>query len=104
MAGITGARTTTNILSDQLAIDLSDRISLLEPDVQPLAVFSRAAGKARTVATKFSWLEDKSKPRYDLVNGAVGGAPAAGTTSAVTVDHGSYFAQYDQVLNSRTGE
>lgn len=101
---ITGARTTTNILSDQLAIDLADRISLLEPDVQPLAVFSRAAGKARTVATKFSWLEDRSKPRYDAVNGAVAGAPAAGTTTAVTVDNGSYFAQYDQVLNSRTGE
>ena len=37
MATITGAMTTTNVLSDQLAIDLGDRISLLEPSAQPLA-------------------------------------------------------------------
>jgi hypothetical protein len=99
MATITGARSTTNILSDQLAIDLADRISLLEPSVQPLAVFSRKAAKMRTGATKFSWLEDQLKPRYD--------ATTAGIASGVTllpVAHGSYFAQYDQVLVSRTGE
>jgi hypothetical protein len=38
MAAITGAMTTTNVLSDQLAIDLGDRINLLEPSAQPLAV------------------------------------------------------------------
>jgi hypothetical protein len=65
MAAITGAMTTTNVLSDQLAIDLGDRISLLEPSAQPLAVFTRRANKKRTVATKFSWLEDQSKPRFD---------------------------------------
>lgn len=101
MADITGARHTTGILSDQLAIDLGDRISLLEPDAQPLAVFSRAAGKKKTVSTKFHWLEDQAKPRYDAVNNGAG--YAAGATSIV-VDNGAYFAQWDIILVSRTGE
>jgi len=99
MATITGAMTTTNVLSDQLAIDLGDRISLLEPSAQPLAVFTRKANKKRTVATKFSWLEDQSKPRFDTQNG---GATNVATTVAVT--NGAYFQQWDQVLNTRTGE
>jgi hypothetical protein len=74
MATVTGAMTTTNILSDQLAIDLGNQISLLEPNVQPLAVLSRAADKRRTVATKFSWLEETSKARFL--------AQAGGATSA----------------------
>src|SRR4051794_31504930 len=101
MADITGARTTTNILSDQLAIDLADRINLLEPSAQPLAVFSRKAMKKRTVASKFSWLEDRSKPRYDAINA---GGGYLSTDTALTVDHGAYFAQHDQVLVTRTGE
>src|SRR4051812_25913824 len=101
MAAITGARTNTNNLSDQLAIDLADRINLLEPSAQPLAVFSRKAMKKRTVASKFSWLEDKSKPRYDAVNNVAG--YTSGNT-AIVVDHGAYFAQHDQVLVTRTGE
>ncbi len=99
MAIVTGARTTTNVLSDQLAIDMGDKISLLEPSAQPLAVFSRKAEKKRTVATKFSWLEDQSKPRFD--------ATSAGTTNVATtiaVNNGTYFQQWDQVLITRTGE
>jgi hypothetical protein len=99
MAAITGAMTTTNVLSDQLAIDLGDRISLLEPSAQPLAVFTRRANKRRTVATKFSWLEDQSKPRFDT---QAGGATNVATTVAVA--NGAYFQQWDQVLNTRTGE
>src|SRR4051812_27068596 len=101
MADITGAVTTTNVLSDQLAIDLGDRISELEPDVQVLSVFTRAAGKKATVATKFSWLESRNKARFDLVNNGAG--YVAGAT-AITVDNGAYFAQWDQVLVTRTGE
>jgi hypothetical protein len=99
MATQTGARTTTNILSDQLAIDISDRISMLEPDVQILTVFSRAAGKKRTVATKFSWLEDKHKARFDAT-----GATATNSVATITVVTGTSFAIHDQVLNTRTGE
>src|SRR4029079_10016435 len=93
MATITGAMTTTNVLSDQLAIDLADRISLLEPSAQPLAVFTRRANKKRTVATKFSWLEDQSKPRFDTQSG---GATHIRTTVRVT--NGSYFHNCEEVV------
>lgn len=99
MPDVTGQRTTTNISSDQLAIDMGDRIRLLEPDSQPLTVFSRAASKRKTVATKFSWLEDEAEPRYDAVNGN-----QTDSDQSIEVDHGSYFAQHDLVLNTRTME
>jgi hypothetical protein len=101
MAMTTGAATTTNILSDQLAIDLGDRINLLEPSAQPLAVFSRKAEKKKTVATNFSWLEDASKARFMTQSG---GATSGATTIAVTAGQGTYVQQWDQVLNTRTGE
>jgi hypothetical protein len=99
MAITTGAVTTTSVLSDQLALDLGTTISLLEPSAQPLAVFSRAAGKSRTVATKFSWFEDQSKPRFDATSGT-----ATNVATTVPVNNGTYFQQWDQVLNTRTGE
>jgi hypothetical protein len=99
MATVTGAMTTTNVLSDQLAIDLGDRISLLEPSAQPLAVFTRRADKRRTVASTFSWLEESSKARFDTQSG---GATSGALTIAVT--NGAYYQQWDQVLNTRTGE
>src|SRR5947208_6868695 len=99
MATVTGAMTTTGVLSNQLAIDIGKEISLLEPDVQPLAVFSRAASKERTVATKFKWLEDESKARFDTTS-----ATATAEATTVAVSNGTFYQQWDQVLNTRTGE
>lgn len=99
MAVVTGAQTTTNILSNQLAIDIGKRISLLEPDVQVLTVLSREANTETTVATKFKWLEDEAKPRFDTTSAA-----ATSTAKEIGVVHGSYFTQWDQVINTRTGE
>jgi hypothetical protein len=99
MATVTGAMTTTSVLSNQLAIDIGKEISLLEPDVQPLAVFSRAAAKERTVATKFKWLEDEAKARFDTTS-----ATATAEAGTISVSNGGYYQQWDQVLNTRTGE
>lgn len=100
MATVTGAQTTTTILSNQLAIDIGKTISLLEPDAQVLTVLSRDAESRDTVATKFRWLEDESKARFDTTSAAVAGTG----TLEVPVVHGTYFQQWDQVLNTRTGE
>jgi hypothetical protein len=102
MALITGQRTTTNISSDQLAIDISSDISLLEPSAQPLAIWSRMIRKRATVATKFSWLEDTSKARFGAV--AAGGALVGATVIPVSAGQGVNYQQWDQVLNTRTGE
>jgi hypothetical protein len=102
MATVTGGMTTTNVLSDQLAIDLGDLIKLLEPSAAPLTQFSRRAEKRKTVATKFGWLEDQSKARFSATSGAV--ASTTTTQIPVTTGQGVYFQQWDQVLNTRTGE
>lgn len=99
MATVTGAQTTTTILSNQLAIDIGKTISLLEPDAQVLTVLSRDAESRDTVATKFRWLEDESKARFDTTS-----STATSTANEVPVTHGTFFQQWDQVLNTRTGE
>src|SRR4051794_29835298 len=101
MALITGQRTTTNISSDQLAIDIAQDINLLEPSAQPLAIWSRMIRKRRTVATKFSWLEDAGKARF---GSQAGGATSGAGTIAVAAGQGVNYQQWDQVLNTRTGE
>lgn len=98
---VTGQRLTTNILSDQLAIDIGKQISLLEPSAQPLAVFTRAAGKEPTVASKFWWTLDESKPRYSAIDN-VGGYNSSANELKVT-DH-EIFSKFDTVLVTRTGE
>jgi hypothetical protein len=100
MADVIGTRSTTNILSNQQAIDIGKTISLLEPDVQVLTVLSRDAESRDTTATKFKWLEDESKARFDTTSAAV----ASTTANEIPVVHGSYFQRWDQVLNTRTGE
>jgi hypothetical protein len=101
MASVSGSMLTTNVLSDQLAIDLGDEISLLEPSAQPLAVFSRAASKQATVATKFSWLEDVSKARFVATAGSV---TNVATTFSLAAGQGVSVRKWDQLLNTRTGE
>jgi hypothetical protein len=101
MADVTGAMLTTNVLSDQIAIDLSDSISQLEPSVQPLTVFTRRARKTRATATKFSWLEEESKPRFLAIEGA---QTAGDGTIEVEAGQGAYVQQWDLLLNTRTGE
>jgi hypothetical protein len=69
--------------------------------VQPLAVFSRDAGEAPDGRDEVLVARGSVKPRYDAINNGAG--YASGATSIV-VDNGPYFAQYDHVLNTRTGE
>lgn len=99
MPDVNGAMLTTNVLADQLAIDIGDRIMELEPNWQVLSVFSRAADKRRTTEPKFYGLESRSKARFDATTGT-----ATTTITTIPVAHGSYFQQWDLVLNTRTGE
>lgn len=100
MTVVTGATTTANVNSNQLAIEIGKEISLLEPNVQVLTAFTRDAKSQDTPAVAFKWLEDERKPRFDTVSAAV----ASTTTTAIPVAHATYFQMWDLVLNSRTGE
>lgn len=101
MATVAGQMLTTNVLSDQVALDLGDRITLLEPSANPLTVFTKAVEKRATVATKFSWVEDQAKARFDAINNS-GGYNSSATS--IVVDNGAYFQQWDLVLVTRTME
>lgn len=97
---VTGQGSTTNVNSSQLAIDIGKEIKLLEPEVQALTVFSREVRSESTNATKFKWMEDERKPRFDTVSEAV----ASTTAQEIPASHTTYFQQWDHVLNTRTGE
>ena len=101
MATVTGARGTGNISSDQRSIDMSQRITLLEPDASPLTVLSKRIRTQRAIDPKFSWLEDARDPRFSATSGAV---TNVATSVPVTTGQGSYFTQYQLVQNTRTGE
>jgi hypothetical protein len=100
MATVTGQTTTTNILSTQLPIEIGSEIRLLDPNIQALTVFTREAKTKNVGVPKFKWLEDEAKPRFDVTTAAV----ASTTTQTIPVAHGSYFQQWDLILNTRTGE
>jgi hypothetical protein len=99
VATVTGAMLTTNVLSDQLALDFGDQIALLDPKENPFTLFTRMADKRRTVSYTYSHFEDRRKARFDAT-----GATATTTATAITVVNGAYFQQWDLVQNTRTGE
>src|SRR3954447_8561029 len=101
MAAITGQRTTTNVQSDQLARDISGDISLLEPNAQALAIWTEKLRKRRTISKKAEWAEDTRKARFLTQSG---GATAGAGVIAVNAGQGTYVQQWDQLLNTRTGE
>lgn len=103
MAQVSGSRSTTNILSNRLVIDMADKIALLEPNETPFMSFLKIAKKnIRTAKSyKVEWLEDDIGARWDAIN-AVGGY-AVGIT-ALVVDNGDYFTAGDVVKVPRTGE
>lgn len=100
MTVVTGPTTTGNVAANQLAIEIGSNISLLEPNIQAVTVFTREAKTKETTATNFKWMEDEDKARFDTTSAAVGGT----TATEIPVTHGLQWAQWDQVLNTRTGE
>lgn len=101
MATVTGPRGTGNISADQRSIDMGKRITLLEPDASPLTVLSKRIRTDRAIDPKIQWQEDARDPRFSAT---AAGVTNVATSFAVTAGQGSYFAQYDLVQNTRTGE
>jgi hypothetical protein len=95
MATVTGAMLTTNILSDQLALDFGDEIALLDPKENPFTLFTRMADKRRTVSYTYSHFEDRRKARFDSTSGT-----ATTTIQTIPVATGASFQQWDLVQNT----
>jgi Family of unknown function (DUF5309) len=98
---VTGQRATNTVGADQRKIDMSSKITLLEPDAAPLTVITKRLSKAATHNPQFKAMEDELDPRFDAVNNGAG--YASGATSIV-VDNGPYFEVQSLVYVPRTGE
>jgi hypothetical protein len=98
VATFTGARGTTAIQADQRIHNMGKTIKLLTPDETPFTTLLMNLRKERTGDPKFEGLQDELEPRFDAINGTTG------TGTSIIVDNGSYFAEHDLVVVTRTGE
>lgn len=96
---VAGQRSTTNVASQILEIDMRDRINELEPDSSPLLILSKKAESSAAINPKFSWLEDKLNARFDKVTEEVNAAATKIKVVAPTL-----WAADDLAYNTRTGE
>jgi len=96
-----GLRHTGNINQLRRKLDVSDRISLLQPNKAPLTVLLRKLAKKPTINPIFYWFEDDLQPKWDAVNNA-GGHGASDTS--IVVDRGALYSVNDLVKVPRTGE
>lgn len=100
MTVITGPGTTGNVATGVLAVEVASSISLLEPNIQAVTAFTRATKTKETTETNYKWFEEEDKARFDTTSAAV----ASTTATEIPVTHGLQWAQWDQMLNTRTGE
>ncbi|WP_438447417.1 SU10 major capsid protein [Gorillibacterium sp. sgz5001074] len=100
---VTGTRDTANIEQKKIIVDMSERISLLEPNETMFFAFLKFAQKDKQKANsyKIEWLEDDLLARWDAINNAAG---YANNITSIVVDNGDYFSPLDIVKVPRTGE
>lgn len=94
-----GARSTADLSTQRLVVDIADGISLLDPNENPMTLLTRKVGKRVAKQPKFSWLEDVLQPETDQLDMA---GNALITDTELTVDDGTKFAagQLWQVFDS----
>lgn len=102
MTNITGVRTTNNIATARVVVDMADKIAQLHPtDARFVTLLKQIKSDKRVAyAPKFEWLEDDLLANKTAVDGEVS------TTSAtsVTVDDGSIIRPWDIIKLPATGE
>lgn len=96
---VTGQRSTTNVASQILEIDMRDKILELEPDSSPLLILSKKAESSVAINPKFSWLEDQLNARFDKLS-----AEATKEATTLEVAASTLWAADDLAYNTRTGE
>lgn len=98
-----GLQDVSDSFSDQLVLDMSDTIAMLDDDEsQFFTMVSRPDLGARTAfQPKFSWLEDSYRPDTTTVATS---ATSVATTITVATGTGSYFRAGDVVRNISKGD
>lgn len=98
---ITGVVSDNTIVANQRIIDMSERISLLEPDVAPLTTFLMKLRSKDAHSQKVEWLSDELMPR---LTGLAASAASADSTMGVTAGTGQYWRVGDTMRIATTGE
>src|SRR6478609_4446278 len=98
---LSGVVSDFTILSNQRVIDMSEKISLLEPDAAPLTNFLRKLNKKDAFSQKVEWLADELIPRLTTLAAS---AATADTTISLAAGTGQYFRANDVLRIATTGE
>jgi len=101
MGTIAGVRGTGNILAAKRVIDISKKVSVLEPDAAPLTQLTKKLDKRVAINPKYNWLEEESLNKVDAVNHATQYTSGA---TVIAVDDGDKFRAGDVVKDVNTGE
>jgi len=96
-----GLRHTGNINQLRRKLDVSDRISLLQPNKAPLTVLLRKLAKKPTINPIFYWFEDDLQPKWDAVDNTNG---YGANDTSIVVDRGALYSVNDLVKVPSTGE
>ena len=96
---ISGFKGTLDLSTYRLAIDLADRIALLDINENPATYVAKKVKTQKAKQPKVSFLTDVMRPYVDQVNFSTG---YASNLTAVTVDNYAYFTAGDlwQVFDS----
>lgn len=95
---ISGARNTENILAVNKKVDMGP-VHMLEDDRLMLTRLLSKLGKREVHNTKFSWMTDEIRPKFDQLAEALDNSE-----TGVDVDNGAYFNINDLVKVVETGE
>lgn len=98
---LTGVVSDNTIQSSQRVIDMSEKISLLEPDAAPLTSFLMKLSSKDAFSQKVEWLQDELVPRLTALAAS---AATADATITVTTGTGQYFRANDVLRIATTGE
>jgi hypothetical protein len=92
---------TADPLSNELKIDMREKIAMLDPDVSQFSTMLMKLPQEKARSFKVEWLNDQLLPR---VSGLAASATSAATTFTTTTDEGNYFKVGDIVRIPSTGE
>lgn len=96
-----GTRTTsTGLTSSRLKVDMGD-LHKLEDNEGALVVTLGELGKKPAFGKSINWHTSELRPKFDRINN---GAGYTSGDTAVVVDNGAYFQDYDNIKFTRTGE
>ena len=97
----TGLVDTADPVSNELKIDMREKIAMLDPDVSQFSTMLMKLPQERAKSFKVEWLNDQLLPQVSALSAS---STSTATTLSTTADEGSYFKAGDILRIADTGE